>query len=265
MKKKILIFIMILVLFLYIIPFIPLILSSIAKTWRWPDVVPKEFSLRAWEYVLFNNKTQIAILNTVLIGLILVIINIILAVPAANILARYEFKGKKAVQVLLFAPIIIPPFISAMGIHFNFIKLGLTESFFGVVLAHIIPTLPYMIRALIISYKTLSFDMENVAKSLGAGFFKRYYYVILPHLLPAVIAGASLTILISFSQYVSTLIIGGGEVLTLTLLIFPFLSGGDIVIGSAYVIIFTLINILALLIMENILKRFYSRTGVYNF
>ena len=117
-----------------------------------------------------------------------------------------------------------------------------------------------MIRALIISFKTLNCDLENVAETLGANSFEKYYYVILPHIFPALVAGGSLTILISFSQYVSTLIIGGGEVLTLTMLIFPFISGGDMVIGSAYVVLFVLLNIAALLFMEFVLKKFYSST-----
>lgn len=258
MKKNLAFIFMICIVLIYISPFIPLVLSSFAKNWRFPMPIPEEFSLRAWRYIFFDTKTKIAIFNTVFISFFLLIINIIVSIPAANVLARYKFRGKNIIEVIIFAPIIVPPFISVMGIHFNFIKLGLTENIIGVIAVHIIPTMPYMIRALIISYKTLSFDMENVAKSLGANILKRYYYVVIPHLIPALIAGSSLTILISFSQYISTLIIGGGDIITLSLLIFPFISGGDIVIGSAYVVLFTLVNLLALFIMEKVLKSFYS-------
>jgi putative spermidine/putrescine transport system permease protein len=253
--------ILIALIFIVILPFFPLVISSVSMEWRWPQIVPENFSLRAWRYIFLEDKRTVeAVWNSILISFTLLVLNTIIALPAANAIGRREFRGKTVIEGLLFAPIIIPPFISVMGIHFNFIKFGLTESLLGVILAHMIPTLPYMIRALIISFKTLNCDLENVAETLGANSFEKYYYVIFPHIFPALIAGGSLTILISFSQYVSTLIIGGGEVLTLTMLIFPFISGGDMVIGSAYVVLFVLLNIAALLFMEFMLKKFYSST-----
>ena len=69
---------------------------------------------------------------------------------------------------MLFAPIIVPGFISTMGIHFTFIKIGLTENLLGVIFVHIIPTLPYMMRALIVSFSTLSDDYENLGTVFGA-------------------------------------------------------------------------------------------------
>lgn len=261
MRRRLYLFSLIFLIFLIILPFFPLIISSVSTEWRWPQAIPEHFSLRAWRYIFFEDRrTREAVWNSFVISFVLLIVNALIALPAANAIGRREFKGKTLIEGLLFAPIIIPPFISIMGIHFNFIKFGLTESLFGVIVAHMIPTLPYMIRALIISFKTLNYDLENVAETFGANAFERYYYVILPHILPALIAGGSLTILISFSQYVTTLIIGGGEVLTLTMIIFPFISGGDVVIGSAYVVFFVFLNIVALLFMEFMLKRFYSST-----
>ena len=261
MRRKIYLFIIIFFIFIMALPFIPLLLSSFSSEWRWPNLIPKDFSLRAWKYIFFDDRrTKEAVFNSFVISFSLLVINTLVALPAANAIGRREFKGKTLIEGLLFAPIIIPPFISIMGIHFNFIKFGFTESLFGIIIVHIIPTLPYMIRALIISFKTLNYDLEDVAQTFGANAVERYYYIVIPHILPAIIAGGSLTILISFSQYISTVIIGGGEVVTLTMVIFPFISGGDVVIGSAYVVLFVFLNILALLLMEAILKKFYSST-----
>lgn len=241
-----------------VVPFVPLILTSLSFGWRWPDVVPQAWSLRAWEYVVNDGRTWQAVGISLWIALIVTAINIVLAVPAANALMRYPVRGRWLFEAIIFAPIIIPPFISVMGIHLTFLRLGLTETVLGVVLAHIAPTLPYMFRAVMISYQTLSTDWEDQARMLGAGAMSRFFHVVLPHLLPGILAGASLSVLISLSQYLITFIIGAGQVVTLPILLFPFISGGDPGIASAYSLLYAVIAILALIIMDAALKRYYQ-------
>lgn len=242
------------------LPFIPLVLTSFSYNWIWPNVMPESFSLSAWDYVLFDNSsTWQAIGVSLLIAFIVTAVNIILAVPAANAFVRYPLRGKWLFEAIIFAPIVIPPFVAVMGIHLTFLRIGLTETIFGVVLAHISPTLPYVVRAAITSYSTLSVDWENQARMLGAGPFSRFYHVVLPHLMPGIAAGASLSILISLSQYLITFIIGSGQVMTLPILLFPFISGGNPAIASSYSLLFAGMAIVALLILDLALKRYYKK------
>ncbi|MGM0898043.1 MAG: ABC transporter permease [Bacillota bacterium] len=248
---------MLLVLFI-VLPFIPLILMSVSFGWQWPDVLPESFSLRAWEYVLTGPETWQAVAVSVWIAFAVTALNILLAIPAANAFARYPIRGKWLFEAVIFAPIIIPPFVAVMGIHLTFLQFGLTETVFGVVLAHVSPTLPYVVRAVTISYQTLSTDWEDQARMLGAGPFSRAYHVVLPHLLPGIVAGASLSILISLSQYLITFIIGAGQVVTLPILLFPFISGGDPAVASVYSLLYAVIAISALLAMDLALKKYYQ-------
>lgn len=261
MKKhpKLLSLLLFIGLFIFVIvPFVPLILSSLSFGWRWPDVFPQVWSLRAWEYVVNDGRTWQAVGISLWIALIVTAVNILLAVPAANALVRYPVRGRWLFEAIIFAPIIIPPFISVMGIHLTFLRIGLTETVLGVVLAHIAPTLPYMFRAVVISYRTLSADWEDQARMLGAGAMPRFFHVVLPHLLPGIMAGASLSILISLSQYLITFIIGAGQVVTLPILLFPFISGGDPAVASAYSLLYAAIAIAALVGMDAALKRYYQ-------
>lgn len=261
MKKhpKLLSLLLFIGLFIFVIvPFVPLILSSLSFGWRWPDVFPQVWSLRAWEYVVNDGRTWQAVGISLWIALIVTAVNILLAVPAANALVRYPVRGRWLFEAIIFAPIIIPPFISVMGIHLTFLRIGLTETVLGVVLAHIAPTLPYMFRAVMISYQTLSADWEDQARMLGAGAMPRFFHVVLPHLLPGIMAGASLSVLISLSQYLITFIIGAGQVVTLPILLFPFISGGDPAVASAYSLLYAAIAIAALVGMDAALKRYYQ-------
>ncbi|MFL0245668.1 ABC transporter permease [Candidatus Clostridium stratigraminis] len=261
-KLKDIKFIIIAVIFalLIILPFLPLIFISISINYRWPAVFPSEFSIRAIKYVFYENtNTYEAVINTLVIGISVIIIDFILAIPAAMSLERYEFKGKTVMKMLLFAPIIVPPFTAIMGMYTIFIKLGLTESILGVILAHILPTLPYMIKAMMVSFNTLNTNLEDQASILGASSTKRFYYIILPHLLPSILAGASLTFLISASQYFLTLLVGGGKVATLTILMIPFINGGDKAIGSVYSLIFSIVALINISILDFGLKAYYKK------
>ncbi|ANU28504.1 ABC transporter permease [Planococcus versutus] len=254
---------LLLVFLMFAVPFIPLLLSSFSFGWQWPQIIPEAFSLRAWNYVLTGSSgTWKAIGISILIALLVTSINILLAIPAAHALVRFSFRGKWLMEAILFAPIVIPPFVAVMGIHLTFLRLGLTETILGVVLAHVSPTLPYVIRAVMISYQTLSVDWEDQARMLGAGAIPRFYSVVLPHLMPGIVAGASLSVLISLSQYLITFIIGSGQVVTLPILLFPFISGGDPAVASAYSLLFAVMAITSLVGLDVLLKLYYHRKQI---
>ncbi|MBP1933158.1 ABC transporter permease [Ammoniphilus resinae] len=240
----------------------PLVLTSLSAGWRWPMLWPAEISWRSWEY-LFSGQSQtgIAVFNSLLIACGVTIVNLGLAIPAAYGLIRFPLKGKLIVQIILFAPLVIPPFVSLMGIHFTFIRLGLTESLPGLILAHLTPTLPYMIWALLSSYRTVGPEWEEQARMLGANGLQRMIHVVIPFLLPGILAGSSLSILVSLSQYLITFLIGGGQVITLPILLFPFISGGDPALGAAYALLFIGMAFLALFILDCLLKWSYRRVN----
>ncbi|OZM57386.1 ABC transporter permease [Lottiidibacillus patelloidae] len=251
---------------LILTPFIPLVLASITPLLKWPQIFPEDITLRSWTYVFFNNPdTWVAVWNSFIIAIFVTVINIALALPCAHALARMKVKGKVLFQGFIYAPIIIPPFISIMGMHTTFISLGLTETIIGVIIAHIIPTLPYMVRALVISFSTLGNKYEEQATMLGATRSMRVRYIIFPMILPGVITGASLSILISLSQYLITFLVSGGQVITLPLLLFPFINGGDQAIASVYTILFSILAIGVLFLMDLFLKKFYGKSVPISF
>lgn len=262
MKKRyvdmILFVILMSIIFLGILPIILVILQSFSAGWKWPEIFPHTLSLKSWKYVLIDNTSTLKALGVSFkVAAVVTLINLILAIPAADSLGRYEFKGKKLIESILLIPIIIPPIVIMMGMHKTFIRLNFTESIAGIVLAHILPTLPYMIRAITISFRNLGFHWEEQARMLGAGRVNRFFYVQLPFLLPGIIAGSSLTILISLSQYIITMLIGGGSIVTLPILMFPFINGGNESIGAVYSIIFAISAAFSLWIMDSFLKRYY--------
>lgn len=249
---------------LNIIPLLLLIFLSLGRGWMWPHLFPGPISLSSWKYVINPAAGSLPALKTSLqIAITVTLINLILAIPAAKSLAHYHFPGRKACGLILLLPALIPPWAVITGIHKTFIHLNLTDTMTGVILAHLLPTLPYMIRALTISFANIEYSLEEQAYLLGGNKSQTFFYITLPLLLPGIAAGSILSVLISLSEYLTTLIIGGGRILTLTLVMFPFVNGGNPSTGAAYSLLFALMALITLFSLDAFINRYYSENKLY--
>jgi len=105
-------------------------------------------------------------------------------------------------------------------------------------------------------------EFEDQARSLGASPIKTFWYITLPAILPGIIVGGLFAFLVSWSQYILTLLIGGGRVLTLPLLLFNFAVSGRNDITGAIGMIYILPGIIILLLTA---KHLSGRSAVGGF
>ncbi len=136
-------------------------------------------------------------------------------------------------RFLLLAPVIVPGLAVTLGIHVFFVRYGLADSIIGVVLVQLMPTVPYAATLLGAAFANLDLDYERQARMLGAGPVRTLLFVTVPLLRPALIAAALFAFLISWSDYVLTLLIGGGQVRTLPLLLFAAIGSSDTTAAAA--------------------------------
>ncbi|MCG8499020.1 MAG: ABC transporter permease subunit [Firmicutes bacterium] len=221
------------------VPFIPILIWSFSLRWNYPNLIP-EFSLRAWKYVFTQKNIISSLFSSILISSVVTAISLAIGLPAAKALGMYKFKGKKLISTLVTLPAIVPLLAVAMGIQVVFIKLGLSDSIYGVVLIHLVPVMPYMIMNLSSVYEAYNPEFEQQARVLGANAFTTFYKITIPAILPGIIVASMFSFIVSWSQYLLTLIIGGASTKTLPLLLFAFLNSGDYAIGGAICIIFVL-------------------------
>ncbi len=235
-------------------PIVPLFVWSISFRWFYPAILPTEYSNRAWLEVITPHNDVLGVAwNTVLIAVVVTLFSILLGVPAGRALGLYEFRGKRLVEWLILAPIIVPGLAVVLGIHVLFIRAGIHNSIPGVMLVHLVPTLPYMTLVMSGVFANYDTDFELQARSLGAGRLATQWYVTLPAIFPGVVVGALFAFIISWSQYVLTLLIGGGQVQTLPLLLFGFVRS-DPAIAGALSVVFILPAVLVLLLSSRFLS-----------
>jgi len=137
------------------------------------------------------------------------------------------------VQLLLLAPAIVPTLAVTLGIQVFFVRLGLTDTVAGVVLVHLVPTVPYV--SLVMAGVFAGFDerLLDQARMLGAGPLARLRHAVLPAVAPGLAVAALFAFLISWSEYVLTLLVGGGTVRTLPLLLFAAIGSADLTAAAA--------------------------------
>lgn len=250
-------------LFLVIVPLLTILVWVFTERWAWPSLIPQTFSLRAVEAV-FRDRTELGKLfgSSMVISFTVAFLSVIIGTMTARALECYEFFGKKVFSFLSLLPFLVPATVFAMGIQVTFIKAGLSGTIPGVIIVHLICSLPYAVTLLQDGTRAMGTKLEEQARVLGAGPWQAFIKVTLPSLFPVMLSAFSMAYIVSFSQYFLTLMIGGGSVKTFAIVMVPFLAGGERNFASVYSLIFLTITIVVFGIFEWLVSRFVKEEEI---
>jgi spermidine/putrescine transport system permease protein len=188
--------------------------------------LPVQFST-VWYERLWQNE---AILNSawrsVWIALVVTVIATLLGTAASIALWRYDFPGKRVLQVLLFPPIAIPWLITGTAMLIFFFGVGLGRGTPSVILGHVALALPYVIVVVTARLATFDRTLEEAARSLGAGQWTVTRAVTLPWIAPGIVAGALFAFAVSFDQFVVSYFLSEPGDTTLPVLIYSAIRKG---------------------------------------
>lgn len=130
-------------------------------------------------------------------------------VPAAYALARRDFPGKKAVLLLLLLPLLVPPVTYGIPLATVLYKSGLGGSLAGVILANLVPTVPFVVLVMIPFIEQIDPRIESAARVFGANTLKVFIYVLVPILLPGVLAALLLVLVRTIAMFELTFLVAG--------------------------------------------------------
>lgn len=245
-----------------VIPFVPMLIWSFSYRWTFPDLLPESWSLKGWEYVISPTSQVIpAILDSAFIAICVTCLSILVAVPAGRALGLYRFPGKRFVEFLILAPNIIPGLTVALGIHVVFIRLGLANTMIGVILVHLVSSMTYAVLVMAGVFANYNPEFEEQARTLGANSLQTFRYVTLPSIFPGLVVASLFAFLISWDQYILTIVIAGGFVNTLSVLVVAAAGGGNRAITGALSIVFVAPAIIFLIVTSKYLTGENSSVG----
>ncbi|KPH73652.1 MULTISPECIES: ABC transporter permease [Bosea] len=147
-----------------------------------------------------------------------------LAVPAALAIARYRFPGREAMTTLFMSPLMVPHVVLGIAFLRFFTQIGISGTFVGLVLSHIIVVIPFALRLVLAASYGIDRRIEHAAISLGAGTSTVFRRVTLPLILPGVVSGWLLAAINSFDEVTMTVFIASPATVTLPVRMFLYIQ-----------------------------------------
>ncbi len=216
----------------YVTPFLALPVRVFANRWRFPAVIPQEWGLRGWDYAMSPGAgAGQALHNSLLVALAVTAVAVIVGWPAARALGEGRAPRPVATLTLIALPLLVPQYAVGTGLATWFIRIGLADRLLGVALAHLPYVLPYVVLLLAPGFGARVEALEEAARSLGSGPVRRILLVTVPAVMPSLATAALLGFTVSWSQYGTSLAVGGGLPM-LPLVLVPFV-GRDPQVASA--------------------------------
>lgn len=180
----------------------------VAFTTRWYASAWKEFQLSDVLLVTF----QIA-------GAV-VLISALVGVPAAYAMARRDFAGKPLIMLLFLLPLLVPPITFGVPLATVLYKVGLAGTMWGVIVANLVPTIPFTVVLMIPFIEQIDPRVEAAARVFGAGTGRLFLHVLLPLLLPGILAATLLAMVRTVSMFELTFLTAGPTSQTLVVALY---------------------------------------------
>lgn len=242
--------ILIFVLFIYLLaPVILVFPLSFAgdQVLRFP---PTSWSTR-WYTTLFANSQMLkAFWTSLTLAAIVTVLSIAIAVPAAWAVTRLRFPGRDLFFNVFTAPLLLPTIVLGLAILIVFASFKLLATLHGLVLAHLIVTLPYALRVLAVSLSTQDRACEEAARTLGAKPLTVFFRVTLPMMTPGIVASAALCFLVSFDEVVITLFLTGPRITTLPVELYNYVYNQADPLVAAVSALLILLTLAVIMIVE---------------
>ena len=176
---------------------------------------PAGYSLKHYRDFLTNPEWTRAVKNSLLIAPVATLISVSLGTLAAIGLSQSHVPGKRTIMAILISPMIVPLIISATGMYFFYSKIGIVGTYWGVVLAHAVLGIPFVIITVTATLVGFDRSLTRAAANMGADPVTTFFRVQMPLILPGVISGGLFAFITSFDEVVVVLFIGSAELQTL--------------------------------------------------
>ena len=176
---------------------------------------PAGYSLKHYRDFLTNPEWTSAVKNSLMVAPVATFISVSLGTLAAIGLSQSHVPGKRAIMAILISPMIVPLIISATGMYFFYSKIGLVGTYWGIVLAHAVLGIPFVIITVTATLVGFDRSLTRAAANMGANPVTTFFKVQMPLILPGVISGGLFAFITSFDEVVVVLFIGSAELQTL--------------------------------------------------
>ncbi|MBG0563975.1 ABC transporter permease [Actinoplanes aureus] len=196
---------------------------------RWFDSWLPEAYTTQWYGQAWDEFTLLPVLTvTLVVSLLVVGISVAVGVPAAYVLARRAFPGSRILYLLFLLPILMPPITYGIPLATVLYKYGLAGHLSGVVLANLVPSIPFVILTMTPFIEQIDPAIERAARMCGARTRHVFLRILAPLLIPGILAASILVVVRTVGMFELTFLTAGPDSQTLVVALFYSMSAAGI-------------------------------------
>jgi putative spermidine/putrescine transport system permease protein len=196
-------------------PLLWLGVRAFAGTWTFPNLLPDGWSLRWWQVVFSDSQMGVAVQNSLFFAPLTVLISAVICLPAAYAFGRFEFPGRRAFLIGLFATNAFPKMGLFVTMASLFYALNLMNTVLGVLVVHVLGTVVFMTWIPASAFAAVPRNLEEAARDAGASKLRVFFSVTLPLALPGILVAAVMSFLASFDESQGTYLVGAPSLMTM--------------------------------------------------
>lgn len=195
------------------------VLNSFSKNW-FSGVLPTTWTFEWYRYAARAHDIPHLIQVTLLVVVLVVGLSLLIAFPAAYVMAKRAFRLKNAILMLFLLPMVIPPMTYGLPLAIVLYKIRLAPNLSAVVISNMVPTVSFMILVLIPFIEQVGENLESAARMLGATKRKVFLRIMVPLTLPGILTAVLLSVVRTISMFELTFLVASVKTQTLIVQLF---------------------------------------------
>jgi spermidine/putrescine transport system permease protein len=253
------------IVFLYLpVIFLPIFSINTAPTPKFPLT---GYTLKWYQDLPKTPALLDAAWNSLIVGISASVLATLLGILAARSITRYRYPGRRTINGLIMAPLVLPEIILAISMLLVMLQLGLSLSLFTVVLGHVLICIPYSMTVLTAGFEGFDRSLEEASADLGESAFGTFRRVTLPMVAPAIISSLLVCFTISLDEFVIAFFLTGTET-TLPIYIWGQLRfaaklPGVLALGTLLLVASFVLMTVAEVLRRRAARRTQSEGGLY--
>jgi ABC-type spermidine/putrescine transport system permease subunit II len=244
-------------------PIANMLLWTVAEKWYFPHNLPLQYGFSYWVRVFAPRGGAVESLsNSLIVAMLTVIVSLLLAIPAGYALARLKLPLRALILLAFLVPQAFPNLTVYVNVARIFYEIRLNGTIPGVVLVHVSHGLVYAVWIATAAFSAIDEELEQAARSVGAGAFRAFLDITLPLAAPGLMASGIFVFLESLDEFTGSYFVGAPDVNMLPLLLYTAGAGGNYQIASITALLLLVPSLVFMLIVERFLKAdVLSRVG----
>jgi len=208
------------------------------------------FSLKWFSNFFSSDQFMDSFYLSLRLAAITAVISMVIGTMASLVLIRGNFPGADVLSALFLSPLMLPAILTGLALFQYYVILGWPRTFTGLLVAHVIVTVPYLIRTVTAVLQGSNMALEEAARSLGASEVRTFFEITLPLIRPGIIAGGIFSFIVSFDQFAVSLFLVHAGLTTLPIQLFNYLKFSFDPTIAAAAVVSVVMSVVVVLVIE---------------